>query len=143
MQITDVKLTNPVFLPVEHQTDAINTLPLFYCLCFCQVFTDEDVTGLVPSRGDSVNRAFIEDVLKPYVQGENPMNNERIWDKMYWETSGNGRRDASMIAMSAIDNAVWDIKGKISNQPVHQLLGGFKDSVNLVWKRHQSQPSKS
>lgn len=130
MKITDIKFTDPIFLPVKLQTDSINTLSTASAYTFCQVFTDEGITGFVPARGDSVTRGFIEDTLKPYVVGEDPMNNERIWSKMYWGMLGNGRRGAAIIAMSIIDNAVWDIKGKITKQPVHKLLGGFQDSVN-------------
>jgi len=130
MKITDIKLTDPIFLPWKLQTDSINNLGTSFTYTFCQVLTDEGITGFVPGRGDTVSRGFIEEVLKPYVVGEDPMNNERIWSKMYWASFNNGRRGASMIALSIIDNAVWDIKGKITGQPVHKLLGGFQDAVN-------------
>jgi len=129
MKITEIKLTDPIFLPVKLQTDSINTLSTANAYTFCQVSTDEGITGFVPGRGDAVTRGFIE-ALTPYVVGEDPMNNERIWSKMYWGTLGNGRRGASLIAMSVIDNAVWDIKGNITGQPVHKLLGAFRDSVD-------------
>ena len=73
--------------------------------------------------------AFIENVLKPYVIGEDPLNTERIWEKMYWGSLSSGRRGAAITAISAIDIAIWDLKGKILNQPVHKLLGGHRDAV--------------
>ena len=88
MKITDIKLTDPLFLPTPLQTDAINTLSTVNVYTFCQVFTDEGITGFVPARGGMLNKTLIEEGLKPYVVGEDPMNNERIWSKMYWGIFG-------------------------------------------------------
>lgn len=82
MKITDIKLTDPIFLPTELQTDSINALSRANTYTFCQVFTDEGITGFVPARGGALNGALIE-ALKPYVVGEDPMKNERIWSRMY------------------------------------------------------------
>ncbi|MFH1639221.1 MAG: mandelate racemase/muconate lactonizing enzyme family protein [Chloroflexota bacterium] len=130
MKITDIRLMDPVYIPVQLQQDAINTLGTVSSPIFCQIFTDEGVTGIVPARGGNFFKALVEDVLKPYVIGEDPMNNERIWSKMYWGTLGSGRRGAILIAISMIDNAVWDLKGRITKQPIHKLLGGYRDAVN-------------
>ncbi len=128
MKITDVRLSEPVYVPFRQMTDAINTLPTVMGYSFVHLSTDEGVSGIGITSAGSVNRAFIES-LKPYVIGENPLNNERIWEKMYWATLQDGRRGAAIIAMSALDIAVWDLKGKILNQPVHRLLGGHRDTV--------------
>ena len=130
MKITDIRLTDPLYLPTSLQTDSINTLSRVNTYIFCQVFTDEGVTGLVPARGGGLNKFLVEEALKPYVVGEDPMNNERIWSKMYWGTLGSGRRGAFLIARSIVDNAVWDIKARAAKQPIHKLLGGFQDAVN-------------
>ena len=55
--------------------------------------------------------------------GENPHAVERIWDKMY-RTSIHGRKGGTMLAISAVDLALWDIKGKLLGAPVYELLGG-------------------
>jgi D-arabinonate dehydratase len=130
MKITDIKLTDPIYLPTELQTDSINALSRANTYTFCQVFTDEGITGFVPARGGALVKSLVEEALKPYVVGEDPINNERIWSRMYWGSLSNGRRGAFMIALSIIDNAVWDIKGKAAKQPINKLLGGFQDSVN-------------
>ena len=129
MKIIDVKLSDPVYIPVRQMTDAINVLPTFRALTFLQVFTDEGMTGIVPAQGGALNKVLIEDLLKPYVIGEDPLNTERIWEKMYWGSLSSGRRGAAISAISAIDIAIWDLKGKIFNQPVHKLLGGHRDTV--------------
>ena len=129
MKIIDVKLSDPVYIPVRQMTDAINVLPTTMTYTCLQVFTDEGVTGIVPAQGGALNKALIEDLLKPYVIGEDPLNTERIWEKMYWGSLSSGRRGVAISAISAIDIAIWDLKGKIFNQPVHKLLGGHRDTV--------------
>ena len=129
MKIIDVKLSDPVYIPVRQMTDAINVLPTAMTYTFLQVFTDEGMTGIVPAQGGALNKVLIEDLLKPYVIGEDPLNTERIWEKMYWGSLSSGRRGAAISAISAIDIAIWDLKGKILNQPVHKLLGGHRDTV--------------
>jgi L-alanine-DL-glutamate epimerase-like enolase superfamily enzyme len=130
MKITDIRITDPFFVSGQLQQDAINTLGPVSASTFCQIFTDEGVTGLVPGGGGPVNKAIIEGTLKSLVVGEDPMNSERIWSKMYWGTLSSGRRGSALIAISIVDNAVWDLKGRITGQPIHKLLGGFRDEVN-------------
>lgn len=129
MKITDVKLSDPVYIPFRQMTDAINTLPTAMAYSFLRLLTDEGVTGLSITEGGTLNRVLIEESLKPYLIGEDPLNNERIWEKMYWATLQYGRRGAAISALSALDIAVWDLKGKILGQPVHRLLGGHRDTV--------------
>jgi L-rhamnonate dehydratase len=62
--------------------------------------------------------------LREILLGENPLENERLWQKMYRRTQYFGRTSVTIAAMSAIDMALWDLKGKLFNQPVHALLGG-------------------
>jgi len=126
MRITDVRLSEPVFVPFRQMADAINTLPVAMPYRFLQVFTDEGITGIAPGGGMA---ALTENALKPQVVGEDPLNTERIWDKMYWATLQYGRRGSAISAISAMDIAIWDLKGKILNQPVHRILGGHRDSV--------------
>ncbi len=115
MKIIDVKLSDPVYIPVRQMTDAINVLPTAMTYTFLQVFTDEGMTGIVPAQGGALNKVLIEDLLKPYVIGEDPLNTERIWEQMYWGSLSSGRRGAAISAISAIDIAIWDLKGKILN----------------------------
>ena len=144
MKIIDVKLSDPVYIHVRQMTDAINVLPTAMAYTFLQVFTDEGITGIVPVQGGALNKILIEDLLKPYVIGEDPLNTERIWEKMYWGSLSSGRRGAAISAISAMDVAIWDLKGKILNQPVHRLLGGYRDvvstygsSINLNYTREE------
>lgn len=62
--------------------------------------------------------------------GENPLEVERLWYRMYRGSIYYGRRGVAMQAISAIDIALWDIMGKAYGQPIHVLLGGkWRDRV--------------
>ncbi|MBL8222881.1 MAG: mandelate racemase/muconate lactonizing enzyme family protein, partial [Bryobacterales bacterium] len=62
--------------------------------------------------------------------GENPLEVERLWYRMYRGSIYYGRRGVAIQAISAIDIALWDICGKFYGQPVHILLGGkWRDKV--------------
>ena len=62
--------------------------------------------------------------LREILVGENPLENERLWHKMYRRTQYFGRTSVTIAAMSAVDMALWDLKGKLFKQPIHALLGG-------------------
>ena len=93
--------------------------------CFVKVYTDEGISGLGEGSGwPRVVETAIND-LKPIVIGEDPMNIERIWQKMLVSTMGAGMTGTpGSGSMNAIDMALWDIKGKALNTPVWNLLGG-------------------
>lgn len=57
-----------------------------------------------------------------------PLNTERIW-KLVWRPKLFGRRGLATRAISAVDIAVWDAIGKETGRSVHQLLGGYRDTV--------------
>jgi len=93
-----------------------------------QITTEEGVTGFWP-RGD---REVIERRIRPKLLGEDPLRLERLWQKMYM--GGNRKPVAKgdyIAAMSHVDNALWDLVGKILGQPVYKLLGGYGDRVRV------------
>jgi len=62
--------------------------------------------------------------LRELLVGENPLDTNRLWSKMYRRTMYFGRRAVGIAAMAGVDLALWDIKGKVYNQPIWRLLGG-------------------
>lgn len=89
---------------------------------FIMLDADGGVTGI--GGPISIDQAFLIDTqLKPVVIGEDPLANERIWDKLY-RFAIHGRKGTPMMAISALDCAVWDAKGKILDAPLYRLLGG-------------------
>jgi L-alanine-DL-glutamate epimerase-like enolase superfamily enzyme len=68
--------------------------------------------------------------LEEMLIGENPLEPEKIWQKLYSGSKMTGRRGAVICAMGAIDMALWDICGKAQSRPVYELLGGaVKDAI--------------
>jgi len=96
------------------------------------VHTDEGITGIGESDVNPwMARACIEAPgthtmglgLKEMLIGENPLDTERLWEKLYVGSCMNGRRGAVIHAMGAIDMALWDIRGKAAGVPCYQLMG--------------------
>lgn len=71
--------------------------------------------------------------LRQLLIGENPLETDRIWQKMYRRTMYAGRRSVPITAMAAIDMALWDLKGKHFGEPIHRLLGGKRHDKILAY----------
>ena len=102
---------------------------------FLELETDEGIVGIGERiAGSSYSNhlndlksqvALIEEFVGQFVMGQNPLNIELIWDKMYG--TRHELRHPSLYAtpvISAIDMALWDIAGKAAGQPIYNLLGG-------------------
>lgn len=94
---------------------------------FISIDTDEGITGVGLGGGGAIERATVEQ-LTPELIGEDPINVERIWHKM-WIPKLIGRRGVTTRAISAIDIGLWDIRAKVAGLPLYKLLGGFRDRV--------------
>ena len=115
-----------------------------------RVFTDEGLVGLgeaTYSNKEPVVVAAVEH-LKQELIGEDPARIEYLWHKLYlrsslsciWRMAG----PVWMSAMSGIDQALWDIKGKVANLPVVELLGGkFRDRVEVYTHFGGATPENS
>lgn len=71
--------------------------------------------------------------LRAVLLGENPLETERLWQKMYRRTMYFGRKSVAIAAMSAVDMALWDLKGKHYGEPIHRLLGGKRHDRILAY----------
>jgi len=90
-----------------------------------RIRTDADLVGLgaAYSHPDLV-RVIIEGNLRAHLIGEDPLNIEALWEKMYGLTRWYGRKGAAVSAIGGIDIALWDLRGKAEGQPLYRLLGG-------------------
>ena len=92
---------------------------------FLKIDTDEGFFGwgepVVEGRAHSVATAV--DELADYLVGQDPLQIEKHWQAMYRGAFYRGG-PILMSAIAGVDQALWDIKGKFHNAPVHQLLGG-------------------
>ena len=96
------------------------------------VRTDEGVDGIGEvDSSPEVARAVITAPrshsltggLRDLLIGEDPLDIERLWEKMYRGAIFLGRRGVAIHALSGIDIALWDIKGKVLGKPVSALIG--------------------
>ena len=102
---------------------------------FIELLTDEGITGIGERIAGSAfsdrledlksQLSLVKELVGQIVLGEDPLNTELIWDKMYgtWHDLRHPSLYATPV-ISAIDMALWDIKGKVANLPIYQLLGG-------------------
>jgi L-alanine-DL-glutamate epimerase-like enolase superfamily enzyme len=92
-------------------------------LQFLQIETDEGLTGLSGPMFYPSSAFLIDTTIKRHLIGKDPLRTELHWDVMY-RSNMNARAGDATAAMSMVDIALWDLKGKFLGQPVCNLLGG-------------------
>lgn len=110
--------------------EAIHVLPRWM---FVKVYTDEGIIGYGEPELEGRNTIVAEavNVLGKMIIGQDPMNIEHLWQLMYRGTFYRGG-PILVSAISGIEQALWDIKGKYLNVPVWQLLGGkCRDRIKM------------
>ena len=95
-----------------------------------EVQTDEGISGWGEAlcqglQPPEIAAAAINHALKDLVVGQDPLQPEVLWHRMYHYTRDYGQKGAVVGAISAIDIALWDICGKVRKAPVAKLLGGM------------------
>ncbi|MFN8446050.1 MAG: mandelate racemase/muconate lactonizing enzyme family protein [Caldilineaceae bacterium] len=130
MKISDVKVyvVNPPVPDYDNSDERQWT--------FVQIDTDEGITGWGEATNYPGGGSFLtaQAVLrmKDVLIGEDPANIEPLWHKMYRRYTYLGPRGLPTAAISGIDIALWDIKGKALGRPIYDLLGGkFRDEIRL------------
>ena len=93
-----------------------------------EIETDEGITGwgecFGPGNIALANKYIVEKVIQPLIIGEDPINKEYIWHKVYNLLRDSGQKGMPIQALSGIDIALWDILAKKAKLPLYQLLGG-------------------
>jgi len=130
MKVTDLEATLiyiPLKRPVAFATAEVRGR--YYTIV--KVRTDQGVEGWGYTVGVGPVVKAAAESLKDFVIGEDPLATERIWDKIFHSNHNMlaGRRGALIRALSALDIALWDIKGKVAGLPIYKLLGAFRDRV--------------
>jgi L-alanine-DL-glutamate epimerase-like enolase superfamily enzyme len=114
IDVVQIKTINPVWRPIV-----------------CRIYTDEGIFGdgeaaIAYCTGAPAAFGMIKD-LAPLLIGRDPLDNEVIWEIMYKNTFwGQNGGPITFAGMSALDIALWDIKGKYFHVPLYKLLGGKK-----------------
>ena len=89
------------------------------------VKTDQGLVGFGMGAGGTAAVEIIRGHLRHLLIGASPLDVERRWDQMYSSGLLYGRRGLFPMALSAVDNALWDVVGKYAERPVVELIGGW------------------
>ena len=127
MKITNVKASIhrvPVEVPLLKEKIVTPIL-------FTAVETDAGVTGYGLTRGGQRfgMKEFINREVAPFLRGKNPLETERVWNDLLKQFNARVQTGMWSSAVSTIDIALWDIKGKHYKEPVWRLLGGAQNPV--------------
>jgi len=91
----------------------------------CRIDTDDGLTGWGEAFGPArIHKTIIDHYYTGYLLGKDPFDSGVIWEHLYNMFRDNGQKGVTIQALSAIDIALWDIKGKAVGRPVYQLMGG-------------------
>ncbi len=140
MKITEIRTRvfrwrgKTVPLPPHFCTNPMDLLQLpqasmgtftFHGWLVVEIFTDNGLVGIGNAAlAPQVTKQTIDLYLKPLLMGQDPWDVELLWQHMYRKTMAFGRKGIGMVAISAVDIALWDLLGKSAKQPVFRLLGG-------------------
>ena len=128
MKIAEIEIHELENIPI---TPPLFKQPLRAAVRLLVIKTDSDITGISQIGGfiHSATIAFIRNELAPFLKGKDPLETERLMHQMIWNFNTRAHGGVWNFAVSAIDVALWDIKGKFYNTPVWRLLGAAQRSV--------------
>jgi L-lyxonate dehydratase len=114
----------------------------FHGWLIVEIVTDDGLVGVGNAAlSPPVTKQVIDLYLKPLLLGADPWDVEQLWQHMYRKTMAFGRKGIGMVAISAVDIALWDLMGKAARQPVYRLLGGrTKPRIPVYASRLYSTP---
>ena len=128
MKIANIEIVQLQNVPV---TPPLFKQPVLAGVRLLKVSTDDGIVGISQFGGfmHSATAAFIQHDLAPFLIGQDPLENERLMHQMLWKFNTRAHAGVWNFAVSAIDVALWDIKGRFYNAPVWRLLGGAQKSI--------------
>jgi L-alanine-DL-glutamate epimerase-like enolase superfamily enzyme len=93
---------------------------------YVKIETDAGISGW--GEGDheftTINGKIVEELLKPVLIGQDPFDSEYLWEQMFFAGFEGGSTGFVPGAVAGVDNALWDLKGRLLHMPVSKLLGG-------------------
>ncbi len=121
--LSESLVANPMSIYPEYKAKRSSWTAKWGSELLVRVITDDGIEGIggpVPAGG----RIIVEEHFRELLVGKDPFDIEKLWDQMYRSSLPYGRKGLPIMAISAIDIALWDIIGKATGQPVYRLLGG-------------------
>src|SRR4249920_1109925 len=102
-------------------------------LITCRVRDSDGTEGVGYTYTVGRNGGAVADILRreipELVEGQDADDTEAVWQRVWWALHYGGRGGASVLAQSALDIALWDLKARRANLPLWRLLGGFDRRV--------------
>lgn len=92
--------------------------------CVVEIITDTGLVGWGECFGPAGPAAALVEFYKPWVIGADALATDLIWQSLYGALRDQGQKGVPLCAISGIDIALWDIKGKHFGVPIYQLMGG-------------------
>ncbi len=123
MRITDVR---------THVLEAALSQPFAYSRAWygtrtasiVEIVTDEGLTGWGECYGPARLTAAAVESFRPLLVGADPLRSDWLWQEIYARFRDHGQKGVVIEGLSGVDIALWDLKGKFFNAPVHRLMGG-------------------
>jgi L-rhamnonate dehydratase len=90
-----------------------------------EIETKEGIVGVATGSGGTPAAWLIKNHFAGFLIGQDARNTNKIWDQLYRSSLPYGRKGIPMMAISAVDLALWDLNGKVRDEPVYNLIGGL------------------
>jgi L-alanine-DL-glutamate epimerase-like enolase superfamily enzyme len=90
-------------------------------------------TGLGYTYADLATTTLIKELFRPLLKGRNVFDISACWNSMVHSIRNLGRPGIASMAISSVDNALWDLKAKLLNMPLVSLLGASHEKLPLYW----------
>jgi D-galactarolactone cycloisomerase len=145
MKITDVR---------AHVLEASLSQPFAYSRAWyarrtsmiVEIITDQGLIGWGECYGPARINAAVVREFAGFLIGQDAMRSEYIWHELYARYRDHGQKGSVIQGLSGIDIALWDLKGKYLNQPIHRLMGGpLRDTVAAyatgLYRRENGDPA--
>jgi len=106
---------------IDHRTFG----PAAYAPFVVELHADNGVSGFAVNHGGGeIAARLVRDQFSSFLVGQNPFDSNRIWEQMYRSQLATSQGGLAYMAISAIDLALWDLKAKLLDKPVCELIGG-------------------
>ena len=97
-----------------------------------EIETEDGVVGVATGSGGVPAAWMIHNHFRRFVVGQDARNINMIWDQLYRSSLPYGRKGLPIMAISAVDLALWDLNGKVRGEPVYNLIGGkVRDEITF------------
>ena len=133
MKISDVEVRHYT-LPLAHaMTDSTHGEMKTFEVVMCRIEVQGGIEGVgytyTIGRGGAAIASLIERDIKPFLLGSDAERIEEIWDGIWWQLHYIGRGGLVSFAISAVDIALWDLRGNRQQEPLWKILGGYSNHV--------------